>query len=293
MSEHSLFGNLFLSVGAMKAGTTWLYAVLNSHPELFFTPEKELHYFYHRYVDDTLLSEKRRLTEAKNRYLYRFDPDVANIDTIRTNLHWVAAYLSRPVDDLWYRSLFSGRRRERYGCDFSNLYALLPTEAWQRIERDCTQLRVLYTLRHPVKRLWSHVKFHLQFTKQIDKLGSWTPEEFNAFVRQDFMWTNAEYGRNLRMMKAGVSADALKVLFYEDLHADQAGMLAQIEEFLGLTRHTYLDAVLNRKVNTSIEHKMPDFFPDLFAEDVARIIGEWEEEGLQIPQSWRMPHLVA
>lgn len=39
----ALFGNLFLSIGAMKAGTTWLYAVLERHPALHFTPEKELH----------------------------------------------------------------------------------------------------------------------------------------------------------------------------------------------------------------------------------------------------------
>jgi hypothetical protein len=52
----ALFGNLFLSIGAMKAGTTWLYAVLERHPALHFTPEKELHYFYHRYVNDRHLS---------------------------------------------------------------------------------------------------------------------------------------------------------------------------------------------------------------------------------------------
>ena len=39
--------NLFLSVGAMKAGTTFLFNALSRHPELYFTPEKELHYFAH------------------------------------------------------------------------------------------------------------------------------------------------------------------------------------------------------------------------------------------------------
>ena len=81
------FENLFLSAGAMKAGTTWLYRVLERHPELYFTPEKEIHYFYHRFVDSSILSETRRLTEAKNRYIFRFEPQTANIDRIRGNLH--------------------------------------------------------------------------------------------------------------------------------------------------------------------------------------------------------------
>ena len=54
---------------------------------------------YHRYVDSNLLNERKRLHMARERYLLRFDPDHANIDRIRMNLHWVAAYLSHPVDD--------------------------------------------------------------------------------------------------------------------------------------------------------------------------------------------------
>jgi len=44
----------------MKAGTTSLYAVLESHPSLHFTLEKVIHYFYHKYVNDRHLSEHRR-----------------------------------------------------------------------------------------------------------------------------------------------------------------------------------------------------------------------------------------
>ena len=32
---------LFLSIGAMKAGTTWLYSLLERHPQINFTPEKK------------------------------------------------------------------------------------------------------------------------------------------------------------------------------------------------------------------------------------------------------------
>lgn len=283
----SLFGNLFLSVGAMKAGTTWLYAMLSRHPELHFTPEKEIHYFYHRYVNDTPLSTRRRLEEARNRYILKFEPKTANIDQIRRNLRWVAAYLDSPVDDYWYRTLFQLSGAQRYACDFSNLNAHVPAAVWPRIAEKCETLKVLYTMRDPVRRLWSHTKFHLQFSGQIDKLESWGPAEFERFLRQPHVWENAEYGHILRTLKAGLPKDSLKVIFYEDVHADQRAALAGIEDFLGIANRSYPDALLQRRFTESVKHQMPEFFPGLVAEDVARIVSEVEAEGYHIPAKWR------
>lgn len=282
----SLFDNLFLSVGAMKAGTTWLYAMLNRHPELHFTREKEIHYFHHAYVDRNSLSEKRRLREAKTRYIFNFDPETANPEAIRRNLSWVSAYLDSPVDDFWYRNLFQLRGKERYACDFSNLNAHLPAEAWPQIAAKCTKLRVLYTMRDPVKRLWSHTKFHLQFSGELDKLGSWGPKDYKRFIHQPHIWANAEYGAVLRNLKAGLPEGCLKVIFYEDIHADQATALKGIEDFLGVANHPYPPALLARRFTESVKHEMPDFFPGLIADDVARIRKEIETEGFAIPATW-------
>ena len=282
----ALFGNLFLSVGAMKAGTTWLYAMLSRHPELHFSPEKEIHYFYHRYVNDNQLSSIRRLKEARNRYLLRFDPDKANIDQVRRNLRWINSYLDSPVDDFWYRNLFQMQNRQRVACDFSNLNAHLPAEVWPKIAEKCDTLKVLYTMRDPVKRLWSHTKFHLQVSNQLDNLNTWGPKEYAAFLRLPHIWDNAEYGVVLRRLKSALPSDSLKIIFYEDIHKDQAKALAGIEDFLGVANHSYPDALLKMRFTESVNHEMPDFFPDLIAADVARIKTEVEEEGHKIPDSW-------
>ena len=286
MANHPVFENLFLSVGAMKAGTTWLYIVLNRHPQLHFTLEKELHYFHHRYVDPKILSQQRRLQNAKERYLLRFDPNVTPLDRVRLNLHWVSAYLSDPVDDHWYRNQFQLRGAERWACDFSNLHALLPPEAWPQIEAKCRNLRVLYTMRDPIKRLWSHTKFHLQVTKKLDEMQQWEPGDYYAFAKQHFMFKNAEYGRALRSMKTGLSPENLKVLFYEDLHADQRGHLKQLETFLDIPHIEYPQSLLDSRPTESAKLKMPEFFPELFAEDVARIKDEVAEQGYTPPESW-------
>lgn len=286
MSMTKPYPRLFLSIGAMKAGTTWLYAVLGRHPALHVAMEKEIHYFHHRYVNRHMLSEAYRLREAKNRYLMRFDPEKANIDAVRANLHWISAYLSRPVDDHWYRNLFPLRDQEAYACDFSNLHAQLPTEAWQQIAEKSEGLRVLFTMRDPVKRLWSHTKFHLQVTGQVERLQDWGPEEFENFVRLPHIWVNAEYGQVLRRLREGLPQDMRKVIFYEDLHADQRGSLRDIETFLDVAAFAYPQHLLERRFTESVKHPMPDFFPALFEADIKRIRDEVEEEGFSLPKAW-------
>lgn len=286
MDVFKVYPNLFLSIGAMKAGTTWLYAVLSRHPALHFAMEKEIHYFQHRYVNPSQLSEAYRLKEVKMRYLHRFDPDSANIDAVRANLHWISNYLSRPVDDHWYRNLFPLRDHQKYACDFSNLNAHLPVEAWLQIVEKAERLRVMYTLREPLARLWSHVKFQLQLTGQIGQLETWSPKDLNAFARQPHIWNNGEYGEVLRRMRAGLPKEMCKVVFYEELHADQRGMLREIEQFLDVPPFEYPQSLLEKRITEGVKIGVPKCFAALFEEDMVRIRSEVRAEGFSLPMSW-------
>lgn len=280
-----LIDRLFIGAGAMKAGTTWAYQVLDRHPDIFFSFEKEIHYFYAAHVDRGVLSDRARMANVRDKYL-RIDPDRNHASGVRAKLRWAANYVDGPVDDLWYLNLFAFRRTERYAADFSNLYALLPAEAWARVAARVGELRVLYTMRHPVRRLWSHVKFHLAVTGQADALDHWGPGEVEAFARRPFIWDNAEYGRALRRMREGLPAGAVMAVFYEDIHADRTAFLARVEGFLGLAPHDYPEGLVDRRVNSGADRPMPGWFPALFADDFARIAREVEAEGLALPESW-------
>jgi len=269
----------------MKAGTTWLYALLRRHPELHFTPQKEIHYFYHKYVNPNQLNDDFRINEANNRYR-EFDQSVLSRELFHRYLRWGATYLSNPIDDNWFNGQLHLEGPQRYACDFSNLHAHLPAEAWSEIEEKCDKLRVLFSMRDPVKRLWSHTKFELQMNNQLDKLTSWGPQEFDRFLRQPHIWDNAEYGSALRNLKKGISPDNLKLVFYENIHTDRDKALLEIEDFLGIAHHSYPDWVKTRRFTEGIKHEMPDFFPSLLVDDVARIRAEVEAEGYTLPADW-------
>lgn len=280
-----LIDRLFLGAGAMKAGTTWLYAVLAEHPGIHFCPEKEIHYFYARHVRPEVLSERNRLEAVRRKYL-GIDPDRSRAANVRARLRWAANYLDGPVDDAWYRALFGLRPEGAWAADFSNLYALLPEEAWRRIHARTGELRVLYTLRAPLERLWSHVKFHLAVTGQADRLGRWSPAEAERFARQPFIWENAEYGAALRRMRAALPESARMLLIHEELHADERAGLARIERFLGLPPASYPAALLARRVNATAPSPVPAHFRDSFARDIARILSELAAEGVAVPDAW-------
>ncbi|GGX46638.1 hypothetical protein GCM10007385_12790 [Tateyamaria omphalii] len=280
------FGALFLSVGASKCGTTWLYSVLQTHPQLHFTPEKELHYFHYKYGNKGILSNQRRMKNAQARVLSRIDPEASNIRRVRHQMLFLGDYFSDPIDDTWYANLFRLKRAGAYSCDFSNFHALLPAHAWGEIADRSEKLRVLFTMRDPLDRLWSHIKFHLEVTGQATALDTWTPEEFWAFAKRPFIWDNCEYGHALRKMTNGLGTDMLHVQFYEDLFDRTDDTLATLEGFLGVDAFEYPAERLVRKVNVSPRRPMPDFFPDLFGPEVDRIRREVEELGYTPPKSW-------
>ena len=49
----------FLCIGAQKAGTSWLYAALQLHPDVTLHPIKELHFFDCKYADSRAVWRRR------------------------------------------------------------------------------------------------------------------------------------------------------------------------------------------------------------------------------------------
>jgi len=288
MTQDRPFGLLFLSVGASKSGTTWLYSVIESHPKLHFTPEKELHYFHYKYANKEILSHERRLRNAKTRVLERIDPVRSNILQVRRKLQFMNAYLDDPLDDTWYANLFLDKPLDAYSCDFSNFYALLPQNAWAEIAEKCEKLKVLFTMRDPIERLWSHIKFHLQMTQQTDMLAKWGPREFREFAQRPFIWDNCEYGKILRKMKAELDTNMLYIQFYEDLFADTGSALTKLETFLEIEPGTYPEEKIKKTVNSSVNRTMPDYFPDIFKLEMSRIAREVEDLGYRLPTCWHV-----
>lgn len=156
-----------ICVGATKAGTSWLYDHLAGHPECHLRSVKELHYFdppcsgLSRMQARSNASEIARLT-AK---LPGANPE--HEQHMRRRIADMTAWngvLEQGLDDLTaYRGyLGEGRTTQRVVADVTPSYALLPVAALRGLADAATDVRILYLMRDPVARLWSHVRMLAQ-----------------------------------------------------------------------------------------------------------------------------------
>lgn len=97
--------NLFV-IGAKKAGTTWLYHLLDGHPEIFMSSEKELFYFGRHYPKHLDAYHDRFPFDEPYRYFGEATPEYYRLDGVDEELAEynadakVVAIVRDPIDRL-------------------------------------------------------------------------------------------------------------------------------------------------------------------------------------------------
>jgi len=284
----NLFDRLYLNIGAMKAGTTWLYRQLEQHPQILFSPEKELHYHAARAGNCKALNLRYRLTRARN--AGQRVPGGWSSAQGRELLAWYLPYvLEPPWSRHWYRRRFPRQLPyDVYCADFSNLTALVDDKAWERIRLLARTPRLSYMLRHPLDRVWSHLKFLRQLGTSTAAAESLDEGQIQALDKRYDLWRHSQYSATLVVLGRHFQAQELKVLFYDDISARPEGVLRDLEEFLGIGRYEYDAARLGRRINTSADANMPDILWHVFGERLQVELNALEELGLAPPASWRV-----
>lgn len=280
-----LIERLYLNAGAMKAGTTWLYSVLSEHPDIYFTYEKEIHYFAHVHTGMKLLGPRARF-ERFQQVIARADPARADGEAMRRKIMWYVNYISAPLDDLWYANLFAFRGRQAWCADFSNLTCHLGAAGWAHVRRIAGTIRVVYLLREPMSRIWSHIRFHAQITGELESIPHWSGSDLLAFAERSGILQNGEYARCLATMRENLDASELRVMFSDALREDPRRALAGIEDFLGIARHGYTQKRLSGRVNESKAIPKPAAFEAVFRPYVERELEALGRMSVTLPASW-------
>ncbi len=153
---------VFLCVGAAKAGTSWLYRQLAAHPEVHLRSIKELHYFdalENRRVDRELAKHKREQAAVLARLAGDGrKPSDEQAARLQDRADWMDVLEFGAGDAAYLDYLHAGRGDAKVVGDLTPAYALLPAARLSEVSRMSDDVRVLYLLRDPVERLWSHVR---------------------------------------------------------------------------------------------------------------------------------------
>src|ERR1043166_8332023 len=204
----------FLCVGVHKGGTTWLYKQLDSHPNFWMPPLKELHYF-------DQLSRVRRSSSPR----CRDERDIRFLESINS-------LSAKPYLDLGhYARLFEPKGTLLSG-DISPNYSTLSNDVIRRVVRYFPKLKVIFLARDPVERVWSHLSMEVRY-HQIEAFDATDIDEVNRNLLRRGMLLRSYPSAVVARWKRHDRPEQFRVYFFDDLQSNPAELRRSIVRFLG------------------------------------------------------------
>ncbi|MCL6285255.1 sulfotransferase [Ruegeria sp. 2012CJ41-6] len=283
-----------LCIGAAKSGTTWLYEQLLQAPEIYMAPEKELHYFFSRFGDFNRLR-----TSARYKLLREFvERDSANFEKplpepvfsrefgrFQKKLDWYQMFAQGPVTQSWYRRLFLEAGKKQLACDFSPSTSKISVEGVHAIRELSENVKIIYILRDPVERLWSHIKYHAEYIGCFDEVKNYSPEQLVQFARADRLNEDGCYGTYLTRFLEVFDREDVLVLDFGELKSNPVVFMERVSGFLGIDSIELQPTAAN-PVNVSAKMEMPDGLLDEFKPEMIEQIGILEDLGYPFASKW-------
>ncbi|MDB6174838.1 MAG: Sulfotransferase family [Chthoniobacteraceae bacterium] len=251
----------FLGIGAQKAGTTWLWAQLQRHPNVWMPPRKEVHYFDRNFPTPNYLGEPRLLRRIFGRETHhRAWREMMQADFRQSwkakdlkALRWYSRFYFGALDDDWYRALFP--KDEHLMCgEITPAYSILAEEDVAHIARLLPELKIILLLRNPIDRAWSQIRFDWTRGARADITNL---EEIKAFIDSPKQSLRSSYLRMLEIWGRHFPPERFLVGFYDDITTQPAHLLERVTQFLGLESAPATPQDLGRKVHASREAPMP------------------------------------
>lgn len=224
----------FLCIGAMRSGTSWLHMNLLEHPDIWLPPVKELHYLDH-------LAERNRglpivlQDHASRRRAWRYVRDQAERAWAfrpPDRVGWAMRYFLRPPSAAWYASLFPSGAKAAGEC--TPAYSVMSEEALQLLQNLSPNLRIVYLLRNPVHRDWSHAAKLLRNRRGGPSIDAAPDRSVRRALRVAARSGKSDYLGTLRRWQRHFPPEQMLVGFFDELERNPHALLARILQFLGV-----------------------------------------------------------
>lgn len=247
----------FICIGAMKAGTSWLYRALAGHPQVSLPPTKEIHFFDEAEEPATANFLQRLLhpVVSRNRRWQR----VIWLSLGRRLLTlqarsgwWFCRYLfsrraldAKALDS--YAGLFDAGGEGGVQGDITPSYALLRSSTVAAIRQRFPAVKIVYLLRDPVDRDLSELSmsFRDRRVRPEQRTSAGEVQKLLAASR------HGDYHGNLERWLQHFDPAQIHVDFFEEIRRQPSGVMERICGFLGIESIEFPAALLSEKVNAS------------------------------------------
>lgn len=283
----------FICIGSPKSGTTWLYRQLLKHPNIWVPPVKELHYFDKLYPI-LKYGERRNVKwglmgfyRNHNRRLIIRVLGRAALDLKIKNIFWAHRYFGGDWSDDWYLSLFDAAK-DKMGGELTTDYCALSDDGVAHVKRLAPQVRVIYFMRDPIARAWSHTKMLLPqlLNKPFDVI---TDDELLDYLTHPAVLRKGEHFKTISTWEKHFGQDQIFTAFFEEVIEKPEDLLKRVHEFLGVRSDipsTY--AKVREQVNVSKKTKsMPISIRQQLAQEFINELELLSERFGNYAETWR------
>lgn len=249
----------FLVVGAQKAGTTWLYRSLRTHPQVWMPREKELHYFDEKIrLDGGLRSRLRGDRPADWRWRRQVKSRFKrpSKDLQWRDVAWDLRYFLREPNDRWYASLFEPGENQIAG-ETTPDYSILGKRMISHVHDIMPETKTILMMRNPVERPWSVADMGRRIKGQ--SLEDASEEEYYAQLDNRRVRMMTDYLKMLENWSAYYPENQIFVGFLEDIHFFPEELLLGLYEFLGVDSSAKY-RIIRRKIHSGFQSTMPAKF---------------------------------
>lgn len=261
----------FILLGMPRCATSWLHSEITKQSGIDRVARKEIHYFLRQYGEVNRLSDVARLkglqsfaetAKFKGKMPRGFSEkrvpmgSLAEVDDLdpqklwtknganrksylrlKRGLNWYLRYAKGPVNDDWFRDLFSHVDDDDWALDFSTTNGAVNDAGFKAMANFADETKALLILRHPLDRLWSHVRLNSDLSGESEKqkFEDWDRAKVKEFVEDRFVLERSMYSSVVAGTLKHFAPENRLILNYEDLAVDPAGTVSKVIEFLGLT----------------------------------------------------------
>lgn len=231
----------FIIGGAIKGGTTSLHYQLKQHPEVMMSRFKEPRYF-------------------------AFEPD--------NPIHVNDEMLRFPVKTLEeYAALFEEVTNEKAVGEASPHYLRSPV-APHRIRETIPDVKLIFSLRHPVKRAyssyWHKVRLGLEDRPVEEALG----ENEQAVL-------HGLYGKSLSIWYSLFGGSQIKIILFDDMVRDGQVVYADICRYLGVDDTFVPDMTVRNRGGAMKNQRLGRFYEQLKTHRIRQVINPLVPEKLR------------
>ncbi|MDB5555007.1 MAG: hypothetical protein JWL86_4991 [Rhizobium sp.] len=255
----------FIGIGAHKAGTTWLYQMLAQNPSVWLPPIKEVHFFDKLNPTPELKRVRIKHFERVADRIERSEKKKGSAGDSATKAAFLRSLAGdNMLTDEWYKSIFAHPDAAgKVSGEITPAYLDNATDVLPKISEMLPTTKFVLLVREPLSRSLSQIRMAIS---RVGKTPE-TTEDWEFYVKRLKQNLRGSYKTSIPLWRSFFGPERLLILPFGRLKHDPAGLLREVEDFIGAERFAYES--MTEQVHKTKDVEIPQWVRDK-AEELVR-----------------------